>query len=75
MTEFTVITSVYRDPLEFCMEGIEEMARKILRTGKLTINGEPGGVWFGGKKGGREGGGREEGRGEEGGREGGGRDS
>ncbi len=39
----TVITSVYRDPLEFCMEGIEEMARKILKTGKLTINGEAGG--------------------------------
>ena len=70
MTEFTVITSVYRDPLEFCMEGIEEMARKILRTGKLTINGEPGGVWFGGRKGGREGGRGEGGR-ERGGREGG----
>ena len=39
----TVITDVYKDPLEFCMEGIEEMARKILRTGKLAITGEPGG--------------------------------
>jgi hypothetical protein len=41
----TVITDVYKDPLEFCMEGIEEMARKILRTGKLAISGEPGGKW------------------------------
>lgn len=43
----TVITNVYRDPLEFCMEGIEDMARKILKTGKLTINGEPGGKKIG----------------------------
>ena len=42
----TVITDVYKDPLEFCMEGIEEMARKILRTGKLAITGEPGGECF-----------------------------
>lgn len=42
----TVITNVYRDPLEFCMEGIEEMARKILQTGKLAINGEPGGMYM-----------------------------
>ena len=40
----TVITDVYKDPLEACMEGIEEMARRILRTGRLTITGEPGGT-------------------------------
>lgn len=40
-----MITDVYKDPLEFCMEGIEEMARKILKTGRLAITGEPGGEW------------------------------
>lgn len=40
----TVITDVYKDPLEYCMEGIEETARRILRTGKLAITGEPGGM-------------------------------
>ncbi len=41
----TVITDVYKDPLELCMDGIEEMARKILRTGRLAITGEPGGMY------------------------------
>lgn len=39
----TVITDVYKDPLDACMEGIEDLATGILRTGKLVINGEPGG--------------------------------
>ena len=39
----TVIAAVYRDPLDDCMDGIEELAAGILRTSKLTIQGEPGG--------------------------------
>ncbi len=39
----TVITDVYKDPLDMCMEAIEDLATGILRTGKLVINGEPGG--------------------------------
>ena len=42
MTE-AVITDVYRDPLDVCMEGIEDLATLILRTGRLSIQGEPGG--------------------------------
>jgi len=39
----TIITDVYKDPLDVCMEGIEDLATGILRTGKLILNGEPGG--------------------------------
>lgn len=39
----TVIAAVYRDPLDECMDKIEDLAAGILRTSKLTIQGEPGG--------------------------------
>ena len=40
-----IITDVYRDPLDECMEAIEDLATGILRTGKLSVQGEPGGGW------------------------------
>lgn len=46
-TTEAVITDVYRDPLDYCMEGIEDLATSILRTGKLSIQGEPGGKYLG----------------------------
>lgn len=42
----TVLSDVYRDPLDTCMEAIEDLATAILRTGKLTIPGDPGGMYF-----------------------------
>lgn len=42
----TVLSGVYRDPLDACMEAIEDLATAILRTGKLTIPGDPGGIYI-----------------------------
>ena len=38
-----MIAAVYRDPLDDCMDGIEQVAAGILRTSRLTVQGEPGG--------------------------------
>ena len=43
-TETTIIQDIYIDPLDQCMEGIEDLATGILRTGKLGLQGEPGGA-------------------------------
>lgn len=43
-TETTIIQDIYIDPLDQCMEGIEDLATGILRTGKLCLQGEPGGM-------------------------------
>ena len=43
-TETTIIQDIYIDPLDQCMEGIEDLATGILRTGKLCLQGEPGGT-------------------------------
>ena len=40
----TVLSAVLKDPLESSMEGIEDLATGILRTGKLSVQGEAGGV-------------------------------
>ena len=40
----TVLSEVLRDPLERSMEGIEDLATSILRTGKLSLQGEAGGT-------------------------------
>lgn len=42
----TVLSSVLHDPLENCMEGIEDLATSILRTGKLSVQGEAGGTYI-----------------------------
>jgi len=44
VTETPVIIDLYRDPLDACMEGIEDLATSILRTGRLSLQGEPGGM-------------------------------
>ena len=41
----TVLSAVLKDPLESSMEGIEDLATGILRTGKLSVQGEAGGVY------------------------------
>jgi hypothetical protein len=38
----TVLSAVLKDPLESSMEGIEDLATGILRTGKLSVQGEAG---------------------------------
>ena len=40
----TVLSAVLKDPLESSMEGIEDLATGILRTGKLSVQGEAGGI-------------------------------
>ena len=40
----TVLSEVLKDPLESSMEGIEDLATSILRTGKLSVQGEAGGM-------------------------------
>ena len=40
----TVLSAVLQDPLESSMEGIEDLATGILRTGKLSVQGEAGGL-------------------------------
>ena len=42
----TVLSAVLKDPLESSMEGIEDLATGILRTGKLSVQGEAGGVYI-----------------------------
>jgi hypothetical protein len=42
----TVLSAVLRDPLESTMEGIEDLATGILRTGKLSVQGEAGGGYI-----------------------------
>ena len=44
-TETTIIQDIYIDPLDQCMEGIEDLATGILWTGKLCLQGEPGGIY------------------------------
>lgn len=40
----TVLSTVLHDPLESSMQGIEDLAGGILRTGKLSVQGEAGGI-------------------------------
>ena len=42
----TVLSAVLQDPLESCMEGIEDLATGILKTGKLSVQGEAGGIYI-----------------------------